>query len=940
MIKKLYFISLILVLLCGGCKEAAEEELLGTIYGVVTDKATGEPVQSAGVELSPVGLKTITGTEGQFEFTDLTPGNYTLLVTKTGYADLASSTIAVKSGQTAKGDVQIELLPPALKIVNDKREEISELDFGSAESDVARSFNIFNDGEESLEYQITKTAIWIDSISKPEGKVLAGNIQPIVVYIDRDNLYEKENTTTLHIISNSGSKQITVTAINNRTSISINILEATNITASSAMLNAEMLNEGNPKYTERGFVYSTETMPTVDNTISLLTAAVTNDLNFSVRADGLILNQTYYARAFARNMLGIVYSNNQVSFVANPSLPTVSTQEVTQIDIAAGNATFNGTIQTKGDPAYKERGFVYGTVPNPTIEDNKKVVAGTGVGAYSANVKGLEEGHVYYVRAYATNEQGTAYGTDVSFNFIATMPTVTTLPVTNIRIGRGTVTFNGQVETLGDLGYTERGFVYSTTHNPTVDDTKLVSSGSGLGVYSLNATGIQEGSIYYVRAYVQNKKGVVYGKEEAFDFNAVLPTLTTQEATNKNIANGMATFNGTIQSVGDPAYTERGFVYGIMHNPTIADGSKVAVSGSGVGAFMANVTGLKEGSLYYIRAYANTPKQCVYGEEVSMNFTATMPVVSTQEITQVNIAAGTASFNGRVESLGDLGYTERGFVYGLAHNPTKDDSEIKVVSGTGVGSFSVNVTDLSMGKVYYVRAYIENAKGIVYGDEKILDFNPVMPEVVTGEFDFKSLTSVVFNGEITNVGDPAYTERGFVYGTMLIPTLDNGATKVVAVGTIAGVFNAEAAVEIGKVYYMRAYAISPAGVAYGETKEVIEPGLKAYLALPTFQHNGQTYRVYPDLGSRMEWDQAMQACDDLTFGGYDDWILPSKEVLNTMYINKDEIGGFRTSFDSEYWSSSEDPNGYHWYQNFSWGSQSSGGRDDDDYYVRPVRLEK
>ena len=217
--------------------------------------------------------------------------------------------------------------------------------------------------------------------------------------------------------------------------------------------------------------------------------------------------------------------------------------------------------------------------------------------------------------------------------------------------------------------------------------------------------------------------------------------------------------------------------------------------------------------------------------------------------------------------------------------------------------------------------------------------NDLKPEGVTGECDFKSSPSVVFNGEVTNVGDPAYTERGFVYGTMLIPTLDNGATKVVAAGTIAGVFNAEAAVEIGKVYYMRAYAISPAGVAYGETKEVIEPGLKAYLALPTFQHNGQTYRVYPDLGSRMGWDQAMQACEDLTFGGYDDWILPSKELLNTMYINKDEIGGFSTSYGSYYWSSSEDSNGRHWYQNFDGGAQLSR-IDYSPYYVRPVRLEK
>lgn len=143
--KKIYLIiCLAFIAIWHSCKQHEEENLSGTIYGIVSDKATGEPIKSAGVELSPVGLKTITGSEGQFEFNELNPGNYTLLVTKTGYVDYASNTIEVKPGQTAKGDVQIEQLPPALKVVNDKRQEISELDFGAAESDVARSFNIFN----------------------------------------------------------------------------------------------------------------------------------------------------------------------------------------------------------------------------------------------------------------------------------------------------------------------------------------------------------------------------------------------------------------------------------------------------------------------------------------------------------------------------------------------------------------------------------------------------------------------------------------------------------------------------------------------------------------------------------------------------------------------------------------------------------------------------
>ena len=1038
------FIFLSSIILWHACKQE-EENLPGTIYGVVTDKATGEPVKSAGVELSPVGLKTITGTEGQFEFTELVPGNYTLLVTKTGYMDYASNTIEVKPGQTAQSDIQMELLPPALKVVDDNRKEISELDFGEAESDVARSFNLFNDGEEMLNFQITKTAVWIDSISKTEGSVSAGNIQPIVVFIDRDKLHERENATTIHITSNSGSKQIKVIATNNRTEMSLNILETTDITASSAVFNAEIINSGNPKYTERGFVYHTSPMPTKEQTIALLTAPVTEETKFSVKADGLELDQTYYVRAYATNMLGTVYSSNQISFIANATLPTVSTQQVTQIDIASGTATFNGTIVTEGDPVYSERGFVYGTVPNPTIDGNKKIVSGRGTGAYSANITELSEGYTYYVRAYATNEQGTAYGVDVSFSFVATMPTVVTSPVSNIKIGNGTVTFNGKVETLGDLGYTERGFVYNTTHNPTIDDTKLVASGSGLGAYSLNASGIQEGAIYYVRAYLQNSKGVVYGEEVAFDFNAIMPTLSTKEVTNKNIANGMATFNGIIETVGDPMYTERGFVYGIMHNPTLTDGSKLVVPGLGTGPYMANATGLSEGNLYYIRAYANTSKGCVYGEEVALNFTATMPKVSTSAVTNINIGAGTATFNAKVDSLGDWGYmergfvystthnptiddtklvtsgsglgtyslnasgiqegaiyyvraylqnskgvvygeevsfdfngvmpavktqavtnkiiasgvatlngtivsigepsyTERGFVYGITPNPTKDDATIKIVSGTGTGSYSISVSNLNMGSVYHVRAYAESAKGIVYGENVSFDFNAVMPIVSTDRIEIPNNTSAVFYGTVSSLGDPAYIERGFVYGTMLLPSLENAATKIVAEGTVLGVFNAEVSdLDPQETYNIRAYVKSQAGVVYGEIK-TIDPEFREYWALPTFVHAGQVYRVYPDLGSSMTWNQANQACEDLTFAGYDDWVLPSKEILNTMYINKDEIGGFTTTTTSfYYWSSTyEDTfnfNKYYYRQSFSTGTQVYES-ERSMCRVRPVRLEQ
>ena len=201
-------IALSLVLISHSCKPKEEEP--GSIYGVVTDKATGEPVKTAGVELSPLGLKTVTGSEGQFEFAELEAGEYKLFVTKTGYTEHLSSTIIVKSAQIAKGDVQIEKQPAALKVVDDKGEEISELDFGNQYDDVSRMFSIFNDGTEVLNYEIVKTASWIASLSVTEGTLQPGATKPVVVNIDREKLQVGENTTTLHITSNNGSKQLTI----------------------------------------------------------------------------------------------------------------------------------------------------------------------------------------------------------------------------------------------------------------------------------------------------------------------------------------------------------------------------------------------------------------------------------------------------------------------------------------------------------------------------------------------------------------------------------------------------------------------------------------------------------------------------------------------------------------------------------------------------------
>ena len=511
--KRLFTIIISSILLLSFAIVSCEKKDLGTasIYGIVTDKATGEPIKTAGVELLPVGLKTITGTDGRFEFANLKAGSYQVYITQAGYVEIISSNIELSQGQSLQRDVQMELLPPALRVVNDSRKDISELDFGSAETDVARSFNLFNDGAESLEWEITFTADWVKSVSKTEGVLKAGGTQALIVTIDRTILTSGTNTTTLHITSSNGSKQLTLKVVNGTILATLNTLPATNVRTTTAVLNGEILTEGSPKYTERGFVYSLSSMPTVENTISRLTATITDSKKYSVTLTNLTQNQTYYVRAYAVNAGKYAYSTNEVSFTPSYSLPKVTTDSVTNIVRSLGRATFVGTITDAGEPTFSECGFVYGLSPSPKIGIDKSVVSENKIGEiYSLDVQDLELGNTYYVRAYVKNLLGVEYGEAIKFDFVPKIYEPRTLSVTNISLE--SVTFQGCIDSIGDPAFIEKGFVWSELPTPLLENSnKIIVNGISTGNYSAHVNDFKPNAIYYVSAYVKYQDEVKYG---------------------------------------------------------------------------------------------------------------------------------------------------------------------------------------------------------------------------------------------------------------------------------------------------------------------------------------------------------------------------------------------------------------------------------------------
>lgn len=283
-------IALSLVIINHSCKPKEEEELEpGSIYGVVTDKATGEPVKNANVQLRPTGETSLTGIDGRYEFLDVKNGEYSISVSKTGYTNLVDDyVITVDGPKEMRRDVQIEKLPAALRVVDDSGNDINELDFGSSNDDLSRMFSIFNDGVNTLNYSIVKTAAWITSISSESGTLQAGATMPIVVVIDRDKMSVGENKTTLHITSNDGSKQMTIKA---EKISDVSTLDATNVTHDKAILKACINRD--VVYSERGFYYGSDI-----NNLSKVVVDGGGMGIYTYQLKNLEENRKYYCKAY------------------------------------------------------------------------------------------------------------------------------------------------------------------------------------------------------------------------------------------------------------------------------------------------------------------------------------------------------------------------------------------------------------------------------------------------------------------------------------------------------------------------------------------------------------------------------------------------------------------------------------------------------------------
>lgn len=345
--------------------------------------------------------------------------------------------------------------------------------------------------------------------------------------------------------------------------------------------------------------------------------------------------------------------------------------------------------------------------------------------SFSTTANDLKPATKYYYRFWVWNQNydNNRFVFDKKdFSTPSDLPIVKTLDVINIT--RTSATCQGEVVDDGGVDITERGVCWGTEHNPTITGNHE-SDEEGIGTFSFEINELIADETYYVRAYAKNKVGIAYGEEKSFTTgDAVLPTVITSDIT--NITWTTAKGGGEVLSDGDAEITERGICWGTSHNPTISDNN--AQSGSGVGEYVVNMNGLVAGTTYYVKAYAINRIGVGYGEEKSF-FTSNpeLPTVTTKTIT--DITSTSAKSGGNVTFAGGVSIIERGICWSTSHLPTTTDSHVS--AGSGTGSFNSNMTGLTAGTTYYVRAYAINVAGTNYGDEETFttETNGVLPKL-------------------------------------------------------------------------------------------------------------------------------------------------------------------------------------------------------------------
>jgi len=411
------------------------------------------------------------------------------------------------------------------------------------------------------------------------------------------------------------------------------------------------------------------------------------------------------------NVYGDIGYTGAVDKIYVPELTTTQPSGVTETGAESG-----GTIINDGGAAIIVSGIVWGTSPAPTTALPTKTTDGTTIEGFTSIITGLTASTTYYVRAYATNSVGTAYGNEILFVTLGAGGTVAdfegniyntvvigaqTWMATNLK----TTKFNdgSQIpKVVSDMDWQ----YLSTPAYAWYDADSLTYHNTGYGAL-YNWYTVQTGNLCPIGWHV--------------------PTL--------NDFTDLSTFLGDPFSAGG-MLKEAGTTHWFAPNTDASNSSLFTALPAGMRVYMGPYMGTGETAQFWsstmtapseansMRLTYTTGEMLVSPEldqlGLSVRCLQGSPVLTLPEVSTAFPSGGYIDAMGGGEVISDGGspVTARGVGWSQTPNPTLQTGTV-VNSGTGVGVFVSSITGLQPGTTYYVKAFATNSVGTSYGFEEV-----------------------------------------------------------------------------------------------------------------------------------------------------------------------------------------------------------------------------
>jgi hypothetical protein len=418
----------------------------------------------------------------------------------------------------------------------------------------------------------------------------------------------------------------------------------------------------------------------------------------------------------------------------------------------ASSIEFSAEILKENGYKITERGFVYSTSQNPTLENGTVIPdVVTGIGLYKHKLEGLSGNTNYHIRPYAINSQGTQYGSPELV--VITNPglgVVTTRTEKSVHAALATV--GGRIEDAGEGEILYRGVYYSQTKAFLTKESAV--SADVTDVYDCRLENLLPSNTYYYKAFVENTFGIFEGAIDSVFTKNGLPQIGRIESKNAGYNEftlssiAMNTEDTTVQII------DRGFCWS-KNQPNLTIANDTIHAGAGNGAFEAVVRNLEVETQYYVRAYARSQFGIIYSEVDSARTITDLPTVRTENY--ANVQNRRVDLACTVTDRGKSDVISAGICWSSTNaTPTKADNELPLLLGIG-NRYSGQLTGLKGGTRYYIRAYATNSYGTNYGE--VIHFD-TPPPFTTGLAPFIGNELFQKSNTYFSIGDSLYILGG------------------------------------------------------------------------------------------------------------------------------------------------------------------------------------